>query len=211
MQKKGSQGLAKVLLTASLSLLVFSSAGFILLNLKLKERLSAEGARQSLPVYTRVPPFSLTERSGRPLGLVDLQNKVWIADFIFTTCPGPCPRMSAQMASLQRALEGKEEVRLVSITVDPETDTPEVLTQYADRYQAKNDYWYFLTGDTATIHRLARDGFRVGGVEDLMTHSTRFILVDRGAQVRGYYDSDEEESLNKLLLDVQKLLQEKGA
>jgi protein SCO1/2 len=210
MQRKRSQGLAKVLLTASLTLLVFSLAAFILLNLKLKERLSAEGARHSFPVYTRIPPFSLTERSGRPFGSIDLQNKVWIADFIFTTCPGPCPRMSAQMAILQRALEGKEEVRLVSITVDPQTDTPEVLTKYADHYQAKNGYWYFLTGDMATIHRLARDGFMVGGVEDVMMHSTRFILMDRRAQVRGYYDSSDEESLNKLLLDVQKLLQEKA-
>jgi len=211
MQKKSSRGLPKVLLTASLSLLVFSSAGFILLNLKLKERLSAEGAPQSLPVYTRVPPFSLTERSGRPLGSIDLQDKIWIADFIFTTCPGPCPRMSAQMARLERALEGKEEVRLVSITVDPETDTPEVLTKYADHYQSKSGHWYFLTGDMATIHRLARDGFMVGGVEDVMMHSTRFILIDRRAQVRGYYDSNDEGSLNQLLLDVQKLLHEKAA
>ncbi|PYV42082.1 MAG: hypothetical protein DMG06_15170 [Acidobacteria bacterium] len=199
------------LLAASISLFICSLAGFAWLNFELKERTSAGQDAFALPVYAVVPSFSLTEQSGTAFGLADLEGKVWIADFIFTTCPRPCPRMSARMAELQRALPDLSPVRLVSITVDPETDTPEVLSQYADRFQARKDRWYFLTGDKAAIHHLAKDGFLVGGVEDVMAHSTRFILVDRRARVRGYYDSNEEESLKKLLADVKKILQEKAA
>ena len=211
MTQEKVQRLKKVLLFSSFSLLLISLAGFVWLHVLLRNRLTVDGVRQTLPVYNRLPEFSLVECNGMPMGLNDLRGKVWIADFFFTTCPGPCPRMSARMAELQKALSGQEAVRLVSITVDPANDTSQILTQYAQRFQARKDRWFFLTGEKSSIHHLARDGFLVGGVEDVMLHTTRFMLVDQQGQLRGYYDSGDEDSLKQLLADVRTLLKEKAA
>jgi protein SCO1/2 len=137
-----------------------------------------------------------------------MRGKVWIADFFFTTCPGPCPQMSARMADLQRSLADNPEIRLVSITVDPSTDTQAVLSDYATRFHAHSERWYFLTGNKSEIHRLAKVGFLVGGVDDVLLHSTRFMLVDRMGRLRGYYDSTDQESLAELLADAHLLLKE---
>ena len=201
--------LKKALLVLSICLLLVSLAGFIWLHVLLKQRVTA--GEERLPVYNQIPQFSLVERSGRPFGLDDLKEKVWVADFFFSTCPGPCPRMNARMAELQQALSGESDVRLVSITVDPDTDSPAVLADYANRFHASEGRWYFLTGAKSVIRHLAKDGFMVGGAEDAMLHTTRFMLVDRQGRLRGYYDSSEDESLRKLLTDIQRLLSDKGA
>ena len=178
------------------------------------------------PVYGSVPDFSLRERSGREVRLSDLRDAIWIANAIFTSCPDECPLITAKMAQLQADLAHGKEVRLVSITVDPARDTPPVLSRYAARFGADPERWLFLTGDKASIYRLVRDGFRLtvvdppeqGPVPPLAlasraevedpTHSTRFVLVDRRARIRGYYDSGEEEALHRLRQHVQTLLQE---
>ena len=115
----------RLLLAASISLMLISSGGLLWLNL----RLTGKGlfGTATLPVLAQLPDFRLVERNGQKLGLADLRGRVWIADFIFTRCPGPCPRMSSRMASLQRDLSGNESLRLVSITVDPGFDTQDVL------------------------------------------------------------------------------------
>ncbi|MGH7406768.1 MAG: SCO family protein [Candidatus Methylomirabilales bacterium] len=128
-------------------------------------RMPGAGASPGLPVYGSVPEFSLTERSGRQVRGSDLRGKVWIANFIYTHCPDTCPLQSGQIARLQADLAAEGDVRLVSITVDPERDTPEVLSRYADRFGAAPDRWIFLTGEKEAIHRLAREAFRVGVVE----------------------------------------------
>jgi protein SCO1 len=125
----------KCLLATSVSLMLFSLGGMIWLNLRLTGKGSSEPT--PLPVLAQLPDFRLLERSGKTLGLADLKGKVWIADFIFTRCPGPCPRMTSKMASLQRDLLNEDRVRLVSISVDPAFDTPEVLAKYAAQYQAE--------------------------------------------------------------------------
>ena len=135
----------------------------------------------------------MVERSGREVTLEGLAGRTLVVDFIFTTCAGPCPIMSAGMAELQSALEGTD-VLLVSVTVDPETDTLEVLSEYAERYQADPQRWLFLRGDPEAVGELAasvslalqRDpgadvGFQV-------SHSTRLVVVDGEGRVRGYYD-----------------------
>lgn len=178
---------------------------------------SREQARRTppLPVYGSVPDFELTERSGRTVGLTDLKGHIWVADFIFTSCAGPCPMLSQQMSGMQTDLAGAPEVRLVSFSVDPERDTPAVLTEYARRYRADRDRWWFLTGDRKTVYRLIREGFRLT-VKDLpeddgqIVHSLRFALVDRNGQVRGYYNGDDPQSLRGLLPDVNRLLREKS-
>ncbi len=177
------------------------------------------GALEGLGFYGQVPDFSLLERSGRTLDLADLRGKVWIANFIYTHCTDTCPLQSARMAELQEDLSGEKDVRLISITVDPERDTPEVLSQYAERYRADPGRWFFLTGEKEAIYRLAQEGFHLSAVEippeeqdttgASHMHSSRFVLVDQQGQIRGYYHSTDPEALRRLLRDVKTLLQEK--
>ncbi|MEW5975277.1 MAG: SCO family protein [Acidobacteriota bacterium] len=196
----------KRLLFTYIALLLICLAGLWWLYRQLTEHAQVGRSGLTGTVYARLPEFVLTERSGRPLGLRDLSGKVWIADFIFTSCPGPCPRMSASMAALQKELGDAPDLRFVSISVDPDTDTPEVLAGYANRYGARPDRWFFLTGSKQDIHTLAKDGFLVGGIENVMEHSTRFILVDRTGGIRGYYDSQDQEAVAALRADTLNLL-----
>ena len=162
-----------------------------------------------LPTLNRLPDFTLTERSGRTVTLEELEGQVWVADFIFTQCAGVCLAMSSNMSRLQTELPA--EVRLVSFSVDPANDTPEVLSAYAKRYNADASRWLFLTGDQATIHRLSIEGFKLAvetagtEVEPIM-HSSRFVLLDRNARVRGYYSMEDEGAFERLVADARKLL-----
>ena len=165
-------------------------------------------ARASLPAYSTVPDFTLTDQSGAAFdSSARLTGKVWIADFIYTTCPGPCPRMSSQMHQVENALADLPDVRLVSFTVDPEHDTPPVLEQYSERFGAKPGIWYFLTGDMDALHHLSRDVFLLGDINGSLEHSTRFVLIDRASKVRGYYQSDEDGAIPRLIADAKALAQ----
>jgi cytochrome oxidase Cu insertion factor (SCO1/SenC/PrrC family) len=119
----------------------------------------------NLPRLWEVPDFALIERSGQSVTRADLLGKVWIASVIFTRCVEECPLVSNHMARLQDAFAAEPDVRLVSVTVDPAYDTPEVLTRYAQSFAAQPQRWLFLTGDKATIYRLVREGFRLGLVD----------------------------------------------
>jgi protein SCO1/2 len=119
-------------------------------------------AGNDLPRLWEVPDFALIERSGQSVTRADLLGKVWIASVIFTRCVDECPLVSSHMARLQDAFAAEPDVRLVSVTVDPVYDTPEVLTRYAQSFAAQPQRWLFLTGDKATIYRLVREGFRLG-------------------------------------------------
>lgn len=178
----------------------------------------AATAGQPLPVLFSLPEFSLIERSGENVTLATLADKVWIADFVFTTCLGPCPVMTKKMAGLQARLAGEPDVRLVTITVDPNRDTPEVLTEYANRFGADPKRWLFLTGDREAIFRLSKDGFRLATIvqaddvattDHLILHSTKFILVDRQGRIRGYYDGTSDEQINQLEADARRLASDK--
>ncbi len=151
------------------------------------------------------PSFQLTDQTGRPFDSSILKGRVWIADFIFTSCAGTCPGMSSKMALLQQRLP--PEVLLLSISVDPERDTPPVLAEYARRFGAQPGRWFFLTGPREEIHRVAQQGFRLsvaegGSPEEPVIHSVRFILVDRQGAIHGYYDSTEPAQLEQLLSDA---------
>lgn len=167
---------------------------------------------RSLSTYNAVPVFTLTNQDGQPFGSAQLAGKIWIADFIYTTCPGPCPMISSRMSELQKPLENTG-VHFVSFTVDPARDTPEVLRSYAATLQAEPGRWDFLTGPQATIYNLSRNGFKLavsdGSQEKgIPVHSTRMILVDRHGQIRGYYDAPEADAMTKLLADTHHLLRE---
>ena len=172
--------------------------------------LSGCGASTAVPDYSAVPDFTLIERSRRSVTRQDLAGQVWVADFIFTRCAGICPVMSSNMQKLQERLPG--EVRLVSFSVDPSNDTPEVLTEYAKRYNADADRWLFLTGDHQAMQKLSIDGFKLaldpsgGTAAEPIIHSSRFVLIDRQGHIRGYYGTEEADALDRLIADAQKLL-----
>ncbi|HXG32206.1 MAG TPA: SCO family protein [Bryobacteraceae bacterium] len=162
----------------------------------------------SLPVYGEVPDFELTAATGEVFRGHALRGKIWIADFIFTNCAGPCPRMSSQMRLIQNSLGDIPELRLVSFTVDPVRDTPEVLAAYARRYQAQPGRWYFLTGPMETLHNLSRNAFKLGDVDGSLNHNTHFVLVDRQGRIRAYYPTSDGIDLNKIRADVEALRRE---
>ena len=171
---------------------------------------------EGLKDFGSVPQFSFIERDGRRVTLSDLKGKVWIVNFIYTNCPDTCPIQSAQMRQIQEDFQHEKDLRLVSITVDPTRDTPEVLSEYAKRFGAKSARWLFLTGDKETIYKFAQEGFHLGAVEiphetrpesgATHTHSPRFVVVDRSGQIRGYYVSTDAEAIKRLRKDLKILL-----
>ena len=161
----------------------------------------------SLPVLGAVPSFTLVERSGRAVSAADLAGHVWVADFVFTHCPTFCPLLTERMAGLQKALvPAADPVRLVSFSVDPAHDTPEVLEDYARRAGA-GEGWLFVTGPRGALAALLRDGFKVAWADDgppasPITHSDRFVLVDRALRIRGYYHGTEPDDVARLARDA---------
>jgi protein SCO1 len=169
---------------------------------------------EGLQRYGSVPNFSLIERSGKTTTLADLRGDIWIADFIYTTCKDTCPLQSAEMTKLQDGWKDQAGVKLVSFSVDPEKDTTEVLSHYAARYHADADRWLFLTGNREQIARLVQEGFKLSAAalstdaDGVILHSPRFVLIDQQAQIRGYYDSRDQEALQRLKRDVATLLKQ---
>jgi protein SCO1/2 len=176
--------------------------GVVLLVAILGLSLFARRSEPPLPVLGSVSDFSLTNQLGQPVTLESLRGKVWLADIIFTRCPGPCARMTRQMAEVQAALPARSGAQLVSLTTDPEFDPPEVLQKYATRFSADSKRWQFLTGTKLAIAGLAIDSLKLTTVEkppetrtsadDLFVHSTIFVLVDKQAQLRGIYETGGE-------------------
>jgi protein SCO1/2 len=167
---------------------------------------------RTLISYGTVPNFQLVNQNGQSFGSAELTGKIWIADFIFTSCPGPCPMISSRMSELQKPLE-KTDVHLVSVSVDPEKDTPEILRGYAELLHAQPGRWDFLTGSKPAIYNLSRNGFKLavndGSAEEgAPVHSTRFVLVDRRGTIRGYYDALAPDAVTTVLADASHLLRE---
>lgn len=165
--------------------------------------------------YGFVPDFSLIERSGSKLDLAKLRGKIWIADFIYTTCPDTCPLQTAEMARLQEEWKGVPNLELVSFSVDPERDTPRALSLYAKRFHADPKRWLFASGTEEQTRRVVEDGFRLavaslpnGTTAGIIVHSPRFVLVDRQSRIRGYYDSQDPSALRRLRRDVATLLRD---
>jgi protein SCO1/2 len=156
---------------------------------------------EELADYGAVGEFALTERSGQAMSISDLRGSIWIADFIFTNCAGPCPLMSLRMSYIQDSIGGDARVRLVSFSVDPDRDTPERLREYADQYGAK-ERWLFFNAPIETIKALAVEGFRLSRPDEPILHSTMFALVDQNGHVRAYYHSDDEELIPNIMRDI---------
>lgn len=160
--------------------------------------------------FGSVPDFELVRSTGETVTRADFDGRVWVANFIFTNCGGTCPMMTYQMGKLDVALP--EDVHLVSITVDPTRDSPEVLAAYAESRGATSDRWYFLTGEREEIYDLAKAGFHlavddtIGTTVEPITHSSRFALVDRTGEIRTYYDGTSLKSIDRVITDAGTLL-----
>jgi protein SCO1/2 len=163
---------------------------------------------EPLPVIGKIAPFSLTAESGKEFQSKSLDGHAYVADFIYTTCPGPCPRMTSQLHGIDSQVR-ELSVQFVSFTVDPEHDTPEKLAAYAKQFQADTRRWHFLTGSREALNQVFRYSFQLGTVDGSMVHSTRFVLVDGQGQIRGYYSSDDTDELRKLVRDIRRLEKDK--
>ena len=160
------------------------------------------------PILGEVPGFVLVDQGGEAVGREELLGAPWVADLVFTRCALACPRMTEAMARLDRRLP-RDGVRLVSVSIDPEHDTPEVLETYAASYGA-SERWRFLTGEPHEVRALALEGFKLGVAEVegeadpglALVHSDRFVLVDAGGRIRGYYDPFDPESIARLERDI---------
>jgi protein SCO1 len=163
----------------------------------------------------QVPAFTLTDQLGRPVSDQSLRGQVWVANFVFTRCPSVCPMLSAKFQAFQRDLGALPGVRFVSISVDPEFDTPAVLKAYGERFQADPERWQFLTGPLDAIEKTVVDGFKIHvgkptanaenpTLVDIM-HGEHFVLVDQGGEIRGYFRADRS-GLDELASDVRALL-----
>ncbi len=176
------------------------------------------GQRPAPPVLFAAPEFELTDQTGNPFGSADLQGHVWIVNFIFTRCTATCPVQTERLVELQehaRRYPDWDRLRLLSITVDPEHDTPAQLREYAEQHHADQEHWKFLTGERADLWRISKEGFKLAVAEATaanstspITHSARFILVDAKSQIRGYYDSLSDEEFHNLHQDLRSVLSE---
>ena len=179
--------------------LAFGLLGLALVIGVLENRRSA---RTNLPVISHVKDFLLTNQDGKITTLADLTNHVWVADIIFTRCAGPCPRLTLQMKSLSEKLPASSSTKLVTLTTDPENDTPDVLKKYGARINADFSRWSFLTGSKAEIAALGSGSLKLSAVPvkledqksiaDLFIHGTIFVVVDKHAQMRGYFETGGE-------------------
>lgn len=156
--------------------------------------------KSNLPVISQVGTFTLTNQLSEVVSASDLVGQVWVADIVFTRCAGPCPKMTDEMSKLQQAFGGTP-LRFVTLTTDPEYDTPEILASYGKKFSAEPDRWWFLTGAKTEIARLAVEGLKLTALEkeekdrlneaDLFIHSTIFVVVDKRGRVRGVFESLE--------------------
>ena len=161
-----------------------------------------------LPISGSVPDFEFTDSNGETITREDMEGKVWVADFIFTTCTMACPIMTGNMNLIHKSFKDDNNVRIISISVYPEYDTPEVLKEYASRYNANTDRWHFLTGPEESVKNIIKTGFKIGDYEDIIFHSEKFALVDVRGNIRGYYSGMETEDMSKLKKDIKRLLRE---
>lgn len=162
--------------------------------------------------------FSFENQNKIKISQKDVENKIYVVEYFFTTCPTICPKMNIQMQRVQKAFQGNDDFKILSFTVDPEVDNVEQLKQYALRHEADDNQWYFLTGSKKDLYHLARTSFfilkpaeaqNLGDAGSDFIHTNNFVLVDREKRIRGYYDGTSEKEVSQLITDIELLLSEK--
>lgn len=162
--------------------------------------------------------FSFLNQNGETITQKDVNGKVYVAEYFFTTCKSICPIMNKQMERVSKVFQREDDLRILSFTVDPETDTVEQMKRYATEHGANSDQWHFLTGSKTDLYALARKSFFVlkpaeaanlGDAGSDFIHTNNFVLVDRESRIRGYYDGTSASSVDSLIHDIGHLLKEK--
>ena len=161
-----------------------------------------------IPILKPVPEFSFINQDGDPFTEKDLNDKITILDFIFTSCAGPCPIMTHNMTGLYRSFSQVEEVQFVSITVDPDVDTQDILKQYAKINGVNDGRWQFITSNIEAIKDLKKNGFMLYAEELPRGHAIKFVLIDQNGQIRKYFDGTEDASMAVLMKDITNLVKE---
>lgn len=161
-------------------------------------------------VYHTVGEFSLTDQYGQIVTNKTFKNKIYVADFFFATCKTICPKMTLELTRVQEKFEINDDVLIISHTVNPEHDNVQVLSEYSKKYRAKQNKWFFVTGDKKQIYDLARNSYFItamqgnGGADDFI-HSEKVVLIDKDKRIRGYYDGTDQSEMSKLIDDIQVL------
>jgi len=173
---------------------------------------TVDGKIISDTLYHAIPEFSFIDQTGKKFGSADLENKIYVANFFFTQCPTICKEMQSLMKIINERTQDFEDVRLVSFTVDPDNDTPEALSAYADRLSAKPEKWHFLTGQKADIYTLA-NSYLLNASEDInaeggFLHSEMVVLIDRENHIRGIYEGTDIKDMKRAIDEVKTLIAE---
>ncbi len=172
-----------------------------------------DGKQVTDTVYATIPPFSFVDQERQTISEKNLDGKIYVADFFFTSCPSICPTMQRNMLSVFKAYQGKADFKLVSFTIDPRHDTIPVLKNYAEKLGAKADQWYFLLGKKEDVYQLAEKNYLVSVSEDGrapggFVHQGWLVLVDKKGRVRGAYDGTDKKQVDQLIVDVKVLMDE---
>ncbi|MCF2443353.1 SCO family protein [Dyadobacter sp. CY345] len=172
-----------------------------------------DGKKTQVTEYPRIPDYTFVNHKNQPFTQKQMEGKIYVADFFFTTCPTICPVMKSNMLTVLEHFKGNSQVGILSHTIDPEHDTPDVLGKYADDLGLKGNMWQFVTGDREKIYDIGQKHYMVSAMADPdepggFIHSGAFILVDKNRYVRGIYDGTSKESTAKLIEDMAVLLEE---
>jgi protein SCO1 len=197
--------LARPLFWALFLLLAFS----IPIGLTVRRSMRHSGP-PPLPIHAQIPDFTYTDQHGEAYGTAQLRGKVWAADFIFTRCPSICPLLTEKMRDIQhRSRQLGDGFHMVSFSVDPEYDTPQVLAEYARTHKVSQTRWTFLTGPFDQLRKTVEGGLKISMGRDKpdepipsLTHGTHFVLVDQQMRIRGFYDSESDARMSDLLRDA---------
>lgn len=166
-----------------------------------------------------IQEFEFTNQKGQKVSSNELSGRIWVAEYFFTNCGSICPVMNEQLKRVHEKYKSSDEVRLLSFTVDPENDTPEVLNRYAIRKGAGLPQWHFFTGEKADLYQLARKSFfllkptevaQTGDAGSDFIHTNNFVLVDSKKRIRGYYDGTDPKKVDQLMTDIQRLIDEEN-
>lgn len=186
--------------------------GYVLLH---KNTSPAPAAPASQSFTRAVPDFTLIDQNGDPFSRDDLKGQIWVAAFVFTRCPGPCPAITGNLAQMHQEFKDSDNLHLVSFSIDPKHDTPQVLTEYAQRFQADLTRWTFLTGEQEMIHDLSMNGFYSAVMETTpetakdagpFIHGTRIYVVDASGTIVAAYDGTTPEGIAQTKQKLHSLL-----
>ena len=198
---KNKSGLPKLLVLIIFALIILGIMALLVIN-------QADRSRSALPILGEVPEFTFTERNGQPFGLDNMKGKVNIVDFMFTNCQTKCPIMVVHMAELYQNYKSNDNIQIVSISVDPDRDSLEVLQRYATEHGATDNRWAFLRAPMDKVVDISENGFMLAAEGLPMGHSTKFVLVDPQGKIRSYHDGMDAASVKNIANDIDKLLSE---